>query len=305
MPASFPREGVLAALAIPTDKEGRLLKTALANHIEWLRERKVHGILALGSTGEFVRFSLDERKAILETIAELTAPLPVLANISDISPSVVAELGRFARELNLPGVAVMPPSFYPVSPADQLAHFLNAAEAFGGPVVLYNFPELTGNRIGIETIAQFADQAQMAGIKQSGGEFSYHHDLIALGQEKGYSVFSGADTRLPKVFAMGAVGCIGGLVNFVPEDMVEIFEIVRQGKAGDTEAPRQRLCEVGEWLGRLTFPLNVTAGLEARGIEVGAPKTLVSPTSRIRYQEIVTGLRGCFERWGFAEAGLK
>ncbi len=305
MPASFPREGVLAALAIPTDSEGRLLKSALASHIEWLRERKIHGILALGSTGEFVRFSLDERKAILETIAELAAPLPVLANISDISPHIVAELGRFARELNLPGVAVMPPSFYPSAPADQLAHFLHASEAFGGPIVLYNFPELTGNRIGIETIAKFADQAQMTGIKQSGGEFSYHHDLIALGREKGYSVFSGADTRLPEVFAMGAVGCIGGLVNFVPEDMVEIFEIVRQGKSGDTEPARQRLCEVGEWLGRLTFPLNVTAGLEARGLETGVPKTLVSSESAARYYEIVDGLRGCFEKWGMPKAEQK
>lgn len=297
MQTPFPREGIFAALAIPTDENERVMKTALAEHLTWLRSRGIHGILALGSTGEFPRFSVDERKAILETVAELAAPLPVIANISDIRPQAVAELGHFARQLNLPGVGVMPPYFYPVSDADQLAFFEYAAEAAQLPVMLYNFPELTGNRISIDTIAAFAERAPMAAIKQSGGEFSYHPELIALGEEKNFSVFSGADTRLPEAFGLGARGCIGGLVNFVPEDMVEIFNICRKGQPGDPEPPRARLCEVGEWLDRLTFPLNVAAGMEARDLEPGHPQPIVSADSAARYDEIVAGLRSCFQKW--------
>src|SRR5436309_1879647 len=126
--SSYPREGILVALATPTDARGRLMKRALRTHLAWLRERGVHGVFALGSTGEFVRFNIEERKAILESIAELAAPLPVVANISDIRPRAVAELGKFARRLRLAGVAVMPPSFYPMSDADQLAFFERAAE---------------------------------------------------------------------------------------------------------------------------------------------------------------------------------
>ena len=69
--------------------------------------------------------------------------------------------------------------------------------------MLYNFPELTGKRIDLPTIAAFADRAPMIGIKQSGGEFAYHQDLIALGREKGFAVMSGSDTRLPEVFQAG------------------------------------------------------------------------------------------------------
>ena len=97
----------------------------------------------------------------------------------------------------------MPPSFYSVSDADQLAFFLHAADAAQLPVMLYNFPELTGNRIAMDTIAAFGDRAPMVAIKQSGREFEYHNELIALGREKGFVVFSGADTRLPEVFALG------------------------------------------------------------------------------------------------------
>jgi 4-hydroxy-tetrahydrodipicolinate synthase len=298
MQTPFPREGILAALAIPTDAEGRVMRPALTEHLHWLRARGVHGVLALGSTGEFPYFTVKERKAILGVVAELAAPLPVIANISDIRPQAVAELGRFARQLQLPGVAIVPPYFYPVSDADQLAFFEHVAEAAQLPVMLYNFPELTGNRIAIETVAAFAERQPMAAIKQSGGEFSYHEALIALGREKNFAVFSGADTRLPEAFGLGAAGCIGGLVNFVPEDMVTIFNLCRKGEPGDPEPPRARLSEVGQWLDRLTFPLNVAAGMEARGLQPGHPKAIVSPASAARYAEIVAGLRACFERWG-------
>jgi 4-hydroxy-tetrahydrodipicolinate synthase len=297
MKTSFPQEGVFAALAIPTDAKRRVLKRALATHLAWLREKGVNGVLALGSTGDFVRCNLEERKAILETIAELAAPMTVLANISDVDIRITTELGRFARRLKLPGVAVMPPSFFPVLPADQLAFFETAAEAAQLPVMLYNFPELTGNRIGIETIAKFADRQRMGGIKQSGGEFAYHQELIALGREKKFGVFSGADTRLSEVFSMGAAGCIGGLVNFVPEYMVEIFRIHKLGQAGDATTAITRMKEIGPIIDQLTFPINVPAGVEARGFEAGVLKTVISRESEKTYAKIVKELRAKFRAW--------
>ena len=99
--------------------------------------------------------------------------------------------------------------------------------------MLYNFPELAGKRIELPTIAAFAERAPMIAIKQSGGEFEYHHELIALGREKGFVVMSGADTRLPEVFELGAAGCTGGLVNIVPELMVHIYRVCGEGEPGD------------------------------------------------------------------------
>lgn len=294
---AFPKEGVLAALAIPTGRRGRILKSALAANLAWLRGQGVHGVLALGSTGEFPRFTIEERKAILELVAELAAPLPVIANISDIRPQAVAELGRCARRLKLPGVALMPPSFFPMTAADQLVFFERAADAAGLPVLLYNYPELTGNRIAAETVAAFADRAPLAGIKQSGAEFGYHRELIALGREKNFAVFSGADTRLPEVFALGAAGCIGGLVNFAADLMTGIFRICRQGAPGDFQAAAERMKEIGGLIGRVSFPLNVAAGLEARGLEPGWPKIALSRESIQRYRDLVQALQARFKSW--------
>jgi len=298
MKHNFPSEGILAALTIPMDANGRLMKRALATHLSWLRAKGIHGVLALGSTGEFPRLNIEHRKAVLEAVAELAAPLPVIANISDINPAIVAELGRFARRLKLPGVAIMPPHFFPCSAADQLVHFEQAAEAAQLPVMLYNFPELTCNRISLDTIAAFADRQPMAAIKQSGGEFGYHTELIRLGKQKNFNVLSGADTRLPEVFKLGATGCIGGLVNIVPELMVEQFNVYRKGQPGKLEPTATHMREVGAIVDRLTFTLNVTAGVEARGFEVGVPKMVVSEASKKIYAGIVTDLRKKFKEWG-------
>ena len=302
MNTNLPKEGVMVALCLPCDKEGKLMKGALRAHLAWLRSKGIHGVLALGSTGEFPLMSLSERKEALDAVAELADPLPVIANISDINPSVVEELGRHAKRLGLPGVAVMPPSFYPVSPDDQLSFFERVAAAADLPVMLYNFPELAGNRIAPETVAAFADRAPMFGIKQSGGEFEYHRELVRIGEAKGFSVFSGADTRLPEVFEIGAKGCIGGLVNFIPEYMVSIYDICRKGATGDVGLLASRMRTIGSYIDRMNFPVNVGIGLKARGLEAGFSRTNVSDSERQRFNEIAAELAALFEQWGLEPA---
>lgn len=287
---------------LPTDSDGQLLRDELARNLAFLKEHRVSGVLALGSTGEFPQFDLEQRKRALAMVAELAAPLPVVANVSDIRPKVVAGLGRFAKEIGLPAIAIMPPGFYPSSQADVLAHFLHAADSSGLPTFLYNFPELTGTRINIETVAAFADRANMAGIKQSGREFAYHHELVALARQRKFSVFSGADTRLPEVFALGADGCIGGLVNIAPDLMVHLYQVCKAGAPGGVSPAFERLQRIGAVIDRLTFPLNVAAGMEARGLATGAPKAVVSAESAALHRGIVTELREQFLAWGLRPA---
>ena len=288
--------GIYSAQWIPTDAKGRVIRASLAAHVDFERRAGISGLLALGSTGEFPFFTVNERRALLTTIAEVAAPLTVFANISDIRPRSAIELGLHAKELGLPAVALMPPMFYPVSQADMLAYFLHVADAVGLPVMLYNFPELAGKRIEPETIVAFAERAPMIAVKQSGGEFAYHLELIALGREKRFVVMSGADTRLPEAYALGAAGCIGGLVNIVPELMVELDRVVRKREPGDAGPMADGMQEVGRILDQLTFPLNVAAGLEARGFDPGTPKSVVSYESRVLYEQIVAELRAVFER---------
>ncbi len=296
--STFPTEGVIVALWLPITESGKLDREALRAHFSWLRECGIHGVMALGSSGRFPLMDLKWRLDALGFIAELAEDLPVIANISDIRPSVVAELGREAKTLDLAGIAIMPPSFYRVKDADQLAFFEHTAEQVDLPVLLYNFPELTGNRISPETIATFADRQRMAGIKQSGGEFEYHRELVDLGKSKGFSVFSGADTRLHEVLPMGASGCIGGLVNLVPEYMVAQFNHFCRGLPTELDLTCSRMAEVGRIVNQLPLPLSVASGVRARGWTDGANVSVVSRQSSAMMEGIVADLKAAFRSWG-------
>lgn len=293
-----PRAGILSALWIPTDENGGLKRPALETHLTWLKAKGIHGVLALGSTGEFARMNLKERERVLEAVIEYSKPLPVIANISSIRLDEVISLGQTAKRLGAVGVALMPPLFFPLAQEDLLEFFLRAADAVDLPFYLYNYPEVTGNRIGIETVAAFADRAEMVGIKQSGGELAYHDELIQLGCKKDFVVFTAADPRLAEFLGKGASGCLGGLANIVPEYMVEVYEAFRQGRVETAAKASARLERVGEILSPLSLPLNVRSGLEARGFDPGAFKTVVSPQTRAVYAQVVEKFRAAYVEWG-------
>lgn len=292
-----PRSGIHAALWIPLDEAGNLKREALAAHLAWLREKGLHGVLALGSTGEFARMSLRQKEEVLAAVVEFAGPLPVIANISSINLSEVVALGQAAQRVGAVGAALMPPPFFPVPQEDILEFFLRAAEAVDLPFYLYNYPEVTGNRVGLEVIAEFADQALMFGIKQSGGELGYHDDLIALGLEKNFSVFTAADPQLATYLDKGAAGCLGGVANFLPEYMVQVFNACHAKRSFAVRETSARLARAGEVLSPLCLPHNVRAAVEARGFDPGAFKTVVSPATLAAYRQAVEQLRALYAEW--------
>lgn len=290
-------DGVFCALWTPTDAAGHLLKDELKTNLEFIRRNGTHGILALGSTGEFLHLDLAARKHFLEQVMANAGSLRVLVNISDIRPGAVAELARFARTIGAEGVAILPPYFFPVSQADLTEFFVRAGEAAQLPVFLYNFPERTGNRISLETVAAVADRIRLAGVKQSGAEFEYHRPLAQLGREKNFVVFSGSDTHLPEAMELGAVGCVSGLSNAVPDLVVKIFQAVKAGQPGHASVVIERMRTIGTLVEQLEFPANVAAIMEARGLSPGHPKTIVSPATKARSDKLLAEFRRLFREW--------
>ena len=296
-PAPPLREGILPALWTPTDADGRLLEGDLKKILRFLVANKVHGLMALGSTGEFVQLEPVTRMRALELAVANDGALPVLANISDVRPRVVAELGRFARHCGAAAVSVLPPYFFPLAQADLVEFFVRAGEVAQLPLFLYNFPERVGNRIALETIAAVAERVPVAGFKQSGAEFEYHRALVQLGREKNFVVFTGADTALPAAMALGCTGCVSGLANAVPDLVVEIFNAVKAGQPAAALPAADQMKQLGRLADQLEFPLNIAAIMEARGLPTGQPKSIVSPATQTRYERLVAECQVQFREW--------
>ena len=290
--------GLFPALWTPTDAEGRLQRQDLADQVRFLRQAGVDGVMILGSTGEFVHLDMPTRLEILRVVGETVPGWPVIANCSDVSPRNVAVLGKAARETGAASVSLLPPWFFASAGVDVVEFMVRGAEAAGLPLMIYNFPERTGHRLSLETVAAICDRVPVAGLKQSGAEFAYHRDLAALAKEKNFTLITGADTRIPDAFALGARGVVSGLCNALPEPIVAVFQAVRRGQPEMAKEAGQRLGEFAAQLKGLEFALDVAAAMQARGRPTGAFKQWVSPTTRARFAEVVTGCQGLLRAWG-------
>jgi 2-dehydro-3-deoxy-D-pentonate aldolase len=299
---SFSFQGVIPAVWTPTDANGALLKDALRSNLQFIQRAKVDALLILGSTGEFIHFSLDERKEILDTAIDFAEGTPVLVNISHTNPRSVAELARHAKTAGAVAVTLLPPWFFPLSDADLVAFFANATRATDLPLGLYNFPNLTGKHLSPELVRMIYKERPFAGLKQSGGEFPEHKAIIDLGRELGFDVLTGWDTHIPEAMALGAKGCIGGLGNFVPELKVRIVKAIKENRAHETSMEIAAMKQIGQVVNTLEFPLNVAAAMEARGLKPGAPKQVVSTETQTRYNTLREEFRRLFRELNLESA---
>ena len=273
----------------PTDSEGEVLWTELDRHIDFLIGAGIHGFMALGSTAEFPHLSLNQRKQILKRI--IRRKLPVICNVSDVSHRNVIGLALHAKETGADAIAVLPPWFFPMAQRDLAEFFIKIAKESGMPLVLYNFPEVSGKRIEIETIRRTADAVKVVAVKQSGGEFDFRHKLHALGKEMGFSVLTGADTRLEEALKIGCTGTVSGLANAVPEVLCHVY---KNYASRERSAESRFMSELGKRLSIIEFPLNVKAAIAARGFETGALKNPASQETANSYETLKADLEKFF-----------
>ena len=291
--------GVIPAVWTPMDAEGRLLKDALRRNIEAMIAAGADSLLVLGSTGEFVHLSTEQRKEVLEAAMAVAGSTPVLTNISHTNPRIVAELGRHAKASGAAGVSLLAPWFFPLSEDDLVAFFVAAGKAVDLPLTIYNFEAMTGKRLTPEIVRRIGAEVRIGGLKHSAGQMEEHRGFVEVGRELGFNVVTGWDTHMPEAVALGAKGVVAGLANVVPELIVKIFKLLVGGKNDEASEPVRQMRKIGELVSALEFPHSVAAAMEAAGREVGAPKSVMSSQTRVRYNALRENMRAVLKDFGY------
>lgn len=284
--------GVFCALWTPTDQSGAVLWPALERNLKFIVDSGIHGFMALGSTAEFPHLSIPQRKEILERVVR--TQLPVVANVSDVSHRAAIDLSIHAKQVGAVAIAVLPPWFFPAAQSDLAEFFITVARSSGMPLALYNFPEVTGKKIELDTIRRVADQVRVLAVKQSGADFQYHRELLGLAKQYSFSVLSGADTRLAECLHMGCSGTVSGLANSVPDVLARIYKQADQKEEASRESAF--MAELGARMDSLEFPYNVKAAIAARGFETGQPKNPASPETLRRYEALMQDLKSLYAK---------
>lgn len=272
MPSNF--RGVFSALVTPMKPNEDIDYAGLGAFVEYLVRAGVHGLIPLGSTGEYYALDTAERERVLQATLEAAAGrVPVIAGTNAGSTREVVALSRQAEALGCAGVMLAPP-YYSLPRLEELfEHFRAVNNAIGIPIMLYNYPGRTGVDMPPDFIERLATLRQVRYVKESTGEMPRITELLRRCGDR-LGIFCGCDTIALESLMVGAVGWVGGVVNVLPKSHVRLYElIVRQENHGVARRlffqmlPALELMEGG---GKYTQ--FVKAGCRLMGHDVGAPR---------------------------------
>lgn len=162
-------EGSWPALVTPFTEKDEVNYDVLRRLVNFHAENRSNGILLMGSTGEAILLSRDEREKIIDAvIEEAGGKVPVMVGVAAVSTRDTLENARYAREAGADcGLVVQPPYIKPTQ--DALYHyFKDVADAVDLPLVIYNNPERCGVNVEPETIARLAPHPNIVAIKEAG-----------------------------------------------------------------------------------------------------------------------------------------
>lgn len=219
----FTPKGVMAAIVSPMHDDESLNLPELANHVDRMINKGVHGLFCLGTNGEFYTLSRDERVQVIEAVvAAADHRVPVLAGVGAISTRETIELTRSAELLNVDAVSVITPYFVPLTQGELMRHYRNVADSTSLPVMLYNIPMRTGNHLEPTTVASLAGVPNIVGIKDSTGDIDVIRSYIHATSEN-FAVLSGNDSLILEGLRAGAKGAVAAIANISPEWLSEIY----------------------------------------------------------------------------------
>jgi len=162
-------EGSWPALVTPFTEKDEVNYDVLRRLVNFHAENRSNGILLMGSTGEAILLSRDEREKIIDTvIEEASGKVPVMVGVAAVSTRDTLENARYAKEAGADcGLVVQPPYIKPTQNA-LYHYFKDVADAVDLPFVIYNNPERCGVNVEPETIARLAPHPNIVAIKEAG-----------------------------------------------------------------------------------------------------------------------------------------
>lgn len=260
--------GVLVALASPMTRDGRVDEAATMRLVDHVVAGGVHGVLALGSTGETASLDERSRRAVLgAVVAAAKGKVPVIAGVAQSHLAAAGAEVEAAAGLGAAAALVAPPFYYPTDQQGVLAFYRELARDSPLPLLLYNIPQFTKVVAEAATVAALAHDGTIRGIKDSSRDFEYFEGLcLATRDLPSFRIFTGSDTMLVASLAMGGAGTICGAGNIAPALVVRIFNQYTDGDIVAARRGQDELYELVMAVREGVFPLAIKSALHMLGV---------------------------------------
>ena len=242
---SLALKGVIPPVPTLFDAGEQFAPDAMGRLIDRLLGSDVNGFLFLGSAGEFATLPHESRKTIARFCVERVAgKKPVIIGAASCATQEVIDLSIHAGSIGADAVMVVNPYYAKLSDERLYQHYRKIAEASPLPVLLYNFPILTGQDLSIELVGRLAqDCPNIVGIKDTVDCMSHIRRgiLEVKAARPDFMVFSGFDEYMLDTLMIGGDGVIPATSNFAPEITCGIYRAFLKQDFGAAQALLKRL----------------------------------------------------------------
>ncbi len=203
--------GILPPITTPFYPEGNVYYKKLESNVERYSRTPVAGIVVLGSTGEAIMLSDQERRDVFKAAREAAAPNKVLIAGTGIESAVeTLRLTEYAAELGYDVAMVRTPHYYKkqMAAANLLAFYRFVADRSTLPVIIYNFPQATGYDMPAELVIELARHPNLIGIKESSGDVEKVRTMVdgTRNIKRSATVTETFDAITPRMLAAAAAG---------------------------------------------------------------------------------------------------
>lgn len=221
----LPLKGIIPPIVTPLNSNSELDLTGLKNLINHILNGGVHGIFALGTTGEATNLNYELRKEFLNRVCDYTkGRVPVVAGITDTCFEGSLEMAEAAKNAGVDALVISTPYYVPISQSEFVIYLEELVPQLPLPFMMYNMPSCTKMHMTINTVKK-AKELGAIGVKDSSGNLPY---LLALAEEfkssPEFAVIAGSEIYLPETIIAGGHGAVAGGANLFPSVFVELYE---------------------------------------------------------------------------------
>lgn len=223
--------------------------TALRAFLDWQLEVGVPGVIMLGTTGEFLTLSDEERTLVIETtVQRIAGRIPVIIGTMNASTTRAVRYSREAQALGADGLMILPPYYYTPTDDEIFAYYKAISEAVSIPIMLYNNPVTSNVDMSARLVAHLAASFEnIRYIKESSQQLARVRDVIE--ESDGLlQVFAGE--RLVDSYLLGAIGYVNPYGNYLPRASSRLFDLLEDGRIEDARAVQRLLDRVDHIIAR-------------------------------------------------------
>ena len=261
-------------MATPFDNDGEVDVRAVASNVERWSRSGVGGIVALGSNGEAPLLDETESDRVIEAArGALPRRLALIAGTGRESTRATIAASRRAARLGADAVLVRTPSYFKarMTPDAFVRHYRAVADGSPIPVLLYNYPAVTGVNLTPETVAQLSEHANVVGIKETGTDTAQFAAYVTQVPSH-FAVMAGSAPVFYPWLCVGATGGILAVACVAPELCVLLMQHAAAGRHEAARALQQLITPLARLVTVTHGVPGLKAGMELAGYAAGPPR---------------------------------